>query len=220
MLCKISLEGIGEKRTRLLEKGFVTGDKLFDVLCAHITDMQWEEWGNEILNLFVLTLRQEAICTQQRHRLRIILEHISVDTIIEWVESHERKYKGESGVQLITYALALDIEKASTQELCIASWMLKEEYINKRESVQGDSIFRQYILVTGAFAVRYYGEELLIDANNCAIAPDIRAAYRMAVVLLNGNIGSESVVLLRQALTIFPPFYEEIRKLLLMSTNG
>lgn len=220
VLCKISLEGIGEKRTRLLEKGFVAGDKLFDVLCAHITDMQWEEWGNEILNLFVLTLRQEAICTQQRHRLRIILEHISVDTIIEWVESHERKYKGESGVQLITYALALDIEKASTQELCIASWMLKEEYINKRESVQGDSIFRQYILVTGAFAVRYYGEELLIDANNCAIAPDIRAAYRMAVVLLNGNIGSESVVLLRQALTIFPPFYEEIRKLLLMSTNG
>lgn len=219
VLRQISLESIGKKRTFLLERGFIGGDKLFDALCAQITDMQWEEWSSDILNLFALTLRQEALCARQKRRLHSILEHISVDAVITWAESHEGKYKGESGVQLIAYALALDIESASTQELCMASWMLKEEYVNKRGSAQGDSIFRQYILTTGAFAVRYYGEELLIDTNNCAIAPDICAAYRMAVVLLNGVAGNESIVLLRQALAIFPPFYEEIRKFLRMFAN-
>lgn len=219
VLRQISLESIGKKRTFLLERGFIGGDKLFDALCAQITDMQWEEWSSDILNLFALTLRQEALCARQKRRLHSILEHISVDAVITWAESHEGKYKGESGVQLIAYALALDIESASTQELCMASWMLKEEYVNKRGSAQGDSIFQQYILTTGAFAVRYYGEELLIDTNNCAISPDIRAAYRMAVVLLNGVAGNESIVLLRQALAIFPPFYEEIRKFLRMFAN-
>lgn len=48
--------------------------------------------------------------------------------------------KGASGVQLIAYALALDIESASVQELCMASWTLKEEYVNKRGSAHGHCV--------------------------------------------------------------------------------
>lgn len=47
----------------------------------------------------------------------------------------------------------------------------------------------------------------------------ISEGVRMAIVLLNEVAGNESIVLLRQGFAIFPPFYEEIQKFLLIFAN-
>lgn len=214
LLSGISLEDLKNKRTSLLQRAFGAGDEVFGALCAQIADRQWEEWSRAILDVFVLTLKQADIRERQEQRLPQILSHMSVDAVVAWVESHERKYKGETGERLIAYALRLDIERASVQELCMASWMLKEEYVDKRGTPEGRVVFRQYILATGVFAVRYHSEELLVDASSCAIPPDIRAAYRIAAVLMDGTARRENVALLKQALEIFPLFHEEIREIL------
>lgn len=214
ILRRISLDAVKNRYVLLMEKGFIAGDEVFDALCNQISGMQWEEWSGEILNIFVMTLKQEDIRERQARRLPEILRRISVDSVIAWVESHERKYKGEPGKRLIEYALELDVDSASIQELCMASWMLKEEYIIRRGSTEADALLRQYILTTGAFAACYYSEGQLTDGSSRVISPDIRALYYMALVLSDGRRTRENVALLKQALAIFPPFHEEIRELL------
>lgn len=66
----------------------------------------------------------------------------------------------------------------------------------------------------GAYAESYYNPELLLDAACTAIPPDIRAAWRMGVILADGKATSENVMILKQALGIFPAFHEEIRSIL------
>lgn len=134
-----------------------------------------------------------------------------------------------------------DIREAAMQELCLCAWLLKEAYVlewrkehedNKdggqkfcvvmkdtrvKEWKGSDSreIWYRYLTVLGAFAEKYYNPEYLIDAKSCVIAPDILAAYRMAVVLADGTASSENVAILKQALEIFPPFHEEVRSVLM-----
>lgn len=205
ILRQISLDMVKNRYLLLLEKGFAAGDEVFDALCAQITDLQWEEWSGNILNVFVLTLKQADIRERQEKRLAKILSRISVDTVIAWVESHEGKYKGETGELLIAYSMALDVEKACVQELCMASWMLKEEYTLKRGTLEGKRILRQYIMTTGAFAMDYYNEDLLTDADSYAVPSDIRALSRMAFVLFGRVTAHEKIALLKQALAIWPP---------------
>lgn len=210
-LRKVSLDADTNKRTVLLEDCIVASDMVFDVLCEQMTEMQWEEWGSDILNMFAMSLKKADIRRQQEQRLSILLQHVSVDTVIAWAESHEGKYKGEPGERLVEYALGLDIDSASVQELCMASWMLKEAYINIRGTEEGKRLLRKYILTTGVFAMRYYSETCLADIGSCAVPPDIRALFRMAMALLDGHRTSDNVALLKQALAVFPAFSEEVK---------
>lgn len=77
----------------------------------------------------------------------------------------------------------LDIGRASIQELCMASWMLKEEGVNQHDTPETETIFKQYILTTGAFAAGFYNQEQLLDEQSRTIGPEIRAAYRIAMTL-------------------------------------
>lgn len=75
-------------------------------------------------------------------------------------------------------------------------------------------ILKAYILAEGAFAERYYRPELLEDGANIALPPETRAIYRMASAMADGAASSENVLLLKQALEIYPPFHQEVRCIL------
>ncbi len=114
----------------------------------------------------------------------------------------------------------------SVQELCFCAWLLREAYTDRRTSVVEDStenvvgsstgnigmeeILFGYVAAMGAFAARYYNREQLTDDNSFAVSPDIRAIYRMSVVLADKRADGENVAMLKEALKIFPPFHEEI----------
>jgi hypothetical protein len=66
----------------------------------------------------------------------------------------------------------------------------------------------------GTFAEKYYNSDYLIEVSLNVIPPDIRAVYRMYVVLVDGRATKENVEILKQALAIFPSFHEEIRTVL------
>lgn len=96
----------------------------------------------------------------------------------------------------------------------MASWMLKEEGVNQHDTPETETIFKQYILTTGAFAAGFYNQELLLDEQSHTIGPEIRAAYRIAMALCGGESEEDNTALAEQVSTVFPMFQEEIGRLL------
>lgn len=214
LLDHISLETIGNKRTILFGKGFAATDAVYKALCEKITVMQWEEWSSEIISAMAVSLKQEPIYERQAKRFTEILSRISVPSIIAWAKSFVGRKKGQTGVKLVTYALACSVDSASVQKLCLCSWILKEAYVKKRSTPEGSTILRQYILTTGMFAACYYSQQELRNENSHVITPDIRAVYRMALALSDGRASIENITYLKQALVIFPSFCEEIKSII------
>lgn len=88
--------------------------------------------------------------------------------------------------------------------------------LDTEQKAQGKcrQLLKAYIMAEGAFAERYYRQELLTDKADTSLPPETRALYRMAVVLSDGAATSNNVALLKEALSIFPPFHQEIRSIL------
>lgn len=210
----IFLEKIPEQRISVLAWGFAAGDKVYEAVCSKITPMQWEEGKDEILNAFMAGLSRDSGYKQQMERLPALLSRISVPDLRSWFENAGERRAGKVGERLFWYATECEIEKNSVQALCLCTEVLKEAYVQNRKSENGKEIFCRYLFILAAFAEHYYNSDLLIDAECRAIPPDIRAAYRMAVVLSDGKSSHENVILLKQALAIFPPFHEEIHRIL------
>lgn len=212
----LSMERIRDGRihTAVLAEGLAAGDSIYEAVCTKVTAMQWEEWSGEILDAFSADLRKQSAYKRQLERLSDLLERMSIPAICFWVEHSKERQTGETAGRLLAYAMDCEAEGGSIQMLYLFSRVLKEEYVKKREAQDSREIFHRYLFILAAFAERYYNPELLIDAENRAISPDILAAYRMAVALADGKPTHENVMLLKQALAIFPAFHAEIREIL------
>lgn len=220
LLERVSLEIVDNRRIAVLSAGFSGEDAIYEALCAKLTAMQWEEWSEEILDAFAFSLIKDNRYRKQAERFPNLLTHISVPSIISWVEQSEGKRRGKIGECLYQYAMECNIGKNPIQELCLCAWILKEAYVKKRKDPDSRKILYQYIFIFGTFAERYYNPDYLIDTANHVIPPDICAVYRMAVVLADGTANSENVAILKQALEIFPSFHEEIRYILMELRNA
>lgn len=216
LLNHISLELIGKRRIVVMTEGFLSGDRIYEALCNKLTVVHWEEWSKEILDAFVFSLTKYGSYHQQIERFPNLLAQFSVSAILSWVEQSERKRKGKMGAVLFKYAMECAIGNENPiQELCLCAWILKEEYIKRRNDPNSKEILYRYVTVFGVFAERYYNLECLIDADSHVVPPDVCAIYRMAVVLADGTATSENIAVLKQALEIFPFFHEEIRSILM-----
>lgn len=214
ILPRIFLEKIPEQRISVLAAGFAAGDKVYEAVCSKIAPMQWEEWKEEILNAFVLGIERDSVCRQQMERLSGLLSRMSVPAVRSWFEHAGDRRGGKAGGRLLEYAMDCGIEKDSVQALCLCTEVLKEAYVRNRKEENGKEIFYRYLFTLALYAEHYYNPDLLIDAEDRTVPSNIRAAYRMAVALADGKPSHENVMLLKQALAIFPPFHEEIRGIL------
>lgn len=214
ILPRISMETIRERRIAVLASGLAAGDGVYKAVCGKLNTIQWEEWSEEILNAFMAGIRRGRACGNLQERLYDLLAWLSVPSVISWFKHAGERRKGKVGVRLLEFALGCDIEKTPVQALCLYALVLREAYVEYRTTENGKGILFRYLFVLGTFAERYYNRDLLIDAECCAISQDIRAVYRMAVVLADGRVSHENVELLKQALVLFPSFYNEIRNIL------
>jgi hypothetical protein len=212
----ISLEEMSGLLNIILLEGFTAGNEVYEALCGKITAMQWEEWGRCILNACAYNLSREDGYDMQAKRLPNVLAKISVDSILDWVKANKTENTLDG---LIRYAMDFALRdgslvNSSVQELCLCAWILKEAYVRKRKDDNAEEILYSYIAVMGTFAGKYYNSDYLIDISGNVVPPDIRAVYRMYVVIADGKATKENVAILKQALEIFPSFHEEIRIIL------
>jgi hypothetical protein len=152
----------------------------------------------------------------QAKRLPEILAKISVSSILDCLKGDKDDKAFEA---LIRYAMDFAVRvgslvNSSVQELCFCAIILKEAYVKKRQNNNAKDLLYRYIAVMGRFAEKYYNSDYLIEVSLNVIPPDIRAVYRMYVVLVDGRATKENVEILKQALGIFPSFHEEIRTVL------
>lgn len=216
LLFHISLEVVKNHRITVLSAGLTAEKVVYEALCSKLTAMQWEEWSDAILDTFTFSLTKDSLYEQQAGRFPDILARFSVSAIISWIERSEKRQTGRIGEKLFKYAMECEIGNENPiQELCLCAWILKEEYVKRRNEPDSKEILYRYISVFGLFAERYYNLDCLIDVESHVVPPDICAIYRMAVVLADGTATSENIAVLKQALEIFPPFHEEIRIILM-----
>ncbi len=216
LLDQISLEVIENRRIAVLSAGLSGEERTYQILCEKLTAIRWEEWSEEILDAFVVSFSTFGIYQQQAERFPDLLVRISVPSILSWIQQSEIRRKGKIGMYLFKYAMECEIGNENPiQELCLCAWILKEEYIKRRNDPNSKEILYRYVTVFGVFAERYYNLDCLIDADSHVVPPDICAIYRMAVVLADGTATSENIAVLKQALEIFPSFHEEIRIILM-----
>ena len=214
ILPRISMETIRERRIAVLASGLAAGDRIYKAVCNKLNTIQWEEWSEEILNAFMAGIRRGRAFGSPQERLCDLLAWLSVPSVISWFEHAGERRKGRAGAWLLECALECDIEKTSIQALGLYAGVLREAYVEYRTTENGKGILYRYLFILGSFAEQYYNRDLLIDAECCAVSPDIRAVYRMALALADGKASHENVELLKQALAIFPSFHEEIRSIL------
>lgn len=231
LLSQFSLDAVESKRILVFDKGFAAGSAVFEALCGKLTVLQWEEWAAAVLEAFVSGMIRHEAAEQQKMRFPIILSHLSVSAVRNWLASSEFGSRDRVRDKLVEYALeSAEAERfvdgeTPLSELAFCAWVLKEEYVKERALMAGEDsnaeaqgkrhqILKAYILAEGAFAERYYSSELLENGTDTALPPEIRAIYRMASAVADGTASSANVALLKQALEIFPPFYEEIRSIL------
>lgn len=217
----ISMDVVKDRRANMLTEGLAAGDKVYKAIWDKLTAMQWEEWSEEILSAVVTGLERDSVYGRLTERMSDLLARLSISAIISWFKHTEAQRNGIRRGPLYKYAMECEAEGCSVQELCFCAWTLKEAYVENRKAENSREILYQYLFVLAVFAERFYSPELLLDAECQVIPPDIRAAYRMAVALADGKASHENVMLLRQALAIFPVFHEEIRTILTeLNSNG
>lgn len=230
LLGQIDLETVKARRPLIFLEGLAGEASVYGALCAKLSFFQWEEWCGEILDAFVAGLAKDAVYRQQLGRLADLLSKVSVPSIIAWVGQSEEKRYGKIGERLGIYALGIHAGESSVQELCFCAWLLKEMYVKERREDGGipdcgtvaaqkgrigrREILFQYVIAMGCFAEKYYNTDHLIHFKSRILPPDILAVYRMAAVLAEGTASRENILLLKEALEIFPPFHEEIRGIL------
>jgi glycosyltransferase involved in cell wall biosynthesis/SAM-dependent methyltransferase len=217
LLSKISLDIAGEWRSFIMIEGFLAGDELYECLCDKLTPMQWEEWVNDILNICAYCLAKDDFYETEAKRLPGVLARLSVSAVLGWVNNVTKTENVQS--RLLQYALDFTernggLTNSPVQELCLCAWFLKEAYVKGRNDINGTDLLYRYIAVMGAFSEKYYNSDYLLDASSNVIPPDIRAIYRMYVVIADGKASRENIAILKQALEIFPSFHEEIRTIL------
>ncbi len=215
LLPQISLDVIPDRRRSILEHGLAAGDRVCKAVCDTLTSIQWEEWADEILDAFAMGIAGDSVYRQQLDRLPYLLGRLGITAIISWVGNIWERNNGKVGERLYDYAIRHESECASVQELCFCAWVLKDAYIRNQETENSREVLHHYLFAMALFAERYYSRMLLDDIQCGAIPPDIRAAYCMAVVLADGKASHENVMLLKQALGIFPAFHQEIRGILM-----
>ena len=214
ILSAISMDVVKDRRSNMLAGAFAAGDRVYNAFFGNLTDMQWEEWSEEILGAALAALTQDPAHDRLAERMPDLLAGLSVSAIISWFEHGGTQDDGIQRERLYEYVLKYDTEGCSIQELCFYAWVLKEEYAGNREAENSRELLCQYLFMVAVFAERYYNPDLLMNAECRAVPPDICAAYRMALVLADGRASHENVMLLKQALAIFPAFHEEIRGIL------
>lgn len=221
LLERFSMETAENKRIVVIEEGFAAGDEVYEALCKKMTAMQWEEWSDTVLNGFCGGLTRYGSFERLSKRFSYVLSHISVPSVFSWLERSGMAKRKAVKERLLSYALAcveegrIFEEESPVQELALCAKVLKEAYIKGRKNEEGRGLLSAYIVAEGAFAERYYSQELLLNAESRVVPPDTLAVCRMAAVLASGRRDGENVALLKQALEIFPPFHEEIRSILL-----
>lgn len=231
LLAQFDLDAAASKIGTVLEEGLAAGPAVYEALCEKLTPFQWENWSGNILRAFAAGMTRYAVAQQQRARFPRILSRLSISALEDWLASSEVGRRAKVRTRLVEYALEayeaggfMD-EKTSPQELVLCARVLKETYIKNRTSGDGPntkSLAQQkcrqlliaYIMAEGALAERCYAPEYLLDQVSHDISPEIRAVYRMAMVLVDGAASSENVSLLKQALEIFPSFHQEVRYIL------
>ncbi|MCM1188080.1 MAG: methyltransferase domain-containing protein [bacterium] len=229
LLNGFSLEMAGDKKIAVFDQGFAAGSAVFEALCGMLTPLQWEEWSETVLDAFAAGMTRYAVAQQQKQRFPEILSHLSVAAVQGWLASSELGKRDKVREKLTEYALeAAEAGRfvdgdTPLSELALCARILKEAYVKNRISDAGKQaesdekeeasmqILKAYILAEGAFAERYYSPKLLENLEDTSLPPEIRAVYLMASALADGVANSENVVLLKQALQIYPPFYQEVR---------
>ena len=205
----------------MLKEGLMAGDSVYNAICNKLTSIQWEEWADEILEAFAAGIVEDSVYIQQLERLPYLLQRLNIAAIISWFGHSREKNDSKVESRLYEYAMSHEWEGASVQELCFCAWVLKDAYVRNREKGNSREMLYHYLFATALFAEHYYSRKLLEDMQCRAIPSDIRAAYCMALVLADGKASHENVMLLKQALAIFPAFHEEIRSILAeLSTKG
>jgi glycosyltransferase involved in cell wall biosynthesis len=216
VLQDISLEDTDDFLNFVLLEGFTSSEEVYEALCGKITALQWEEWSKDVLSVCACNMSKADRYDTQAKRLPEILAKISVSSILDCLKGDKDDKAFEA---LIRYAMDFAVREgslvnSSVQELCFCAIILKEAYVKKRQNNNAKDLLYRYIAVMGRFAEKYYNSDYLIEVSLNVIPPDIRAVYRMYVVLVDGRATKENVEILKQALGIFPSFHEEIRTVL------
>lgn len=236
LLERFSLETVENKRNAVLMEGMAAGDLVYHALCKKLTLQQWEDWQDIILEVFAENLKRDGRTERMLERMPDLLSRISVTAVLDWQNRSQERWRGQVWQKLLGYAMEQAAEDSPLQVLAFCAGILKRAYAEccqeeskespidfslagvvdvKEKEVDSRSIFYEYVTVTAVFAERYYtGERLLDEDNREEIPADIRAVYRMALVLMDGTASSENVALLKQALEIYPSFCQEIRGIL------
>lgn len=214
ILPRISLEVIRERRIAVLAAGLSARDIVYEAICNKIVSRQWEEWSEEIGNAFAAGVRRDDICGRVLKRLPDIFSRLSVAAVYSWFRNAGERTGGSVGGRLLEYAMGCRTEDCPVQVLCLCACVLREAYMEDREGEHAGEFLYRYLLLLGIFAERFYRKDLLTDIHCHTVPAEVRAVYRMAVVLADGRASHENVELLKQALAIFPAFYAEIRSIL------
>lgn len=211
---RISFENIFDKHRAFFEHAMLAEEPVLRIVMKRLTPGQWEEWREELLDAFFVSICHDDVCERQLERLPGILKNFSVQGIEDYMKRFYQQLTEKMQERLYQYSLNCNLSDCPLQELFLCGYVLKEQYAKAGKKERDMGLFMQYVKVNGAFASRYYHPALLGDLDCHAIPADLRAAYAIYLVLQDGRRSRQNIQNLKKALELFPGFKSEIQYLL------
>lgn len=211
---RISFENIFDKHRAFFEHAMLAEEPVLQIVMKRLTPGQWEEWREELLDAFFVSICHDDVCERQLERLPGILKNFSVQGIEDYMKRFYQQLTEKMQERLYQYSLNCNLSDCPLQELFLCGYVLKEQYAKAGKKERDMGLFMQYVKVNGAFASRYYHPALLGDLDCHAIPADLRAAYAIYLVLQDGRRSRQNIQNLKKALELFPGFKSEIQYLL------
>ncbi len=138
LLERFSLETAENTRIAVLDEGFAAGPEFYEALCRKLTPLQWEEWSDMVMDAFAAGMTRYAVAEQQKSRFPMILSHVSVSAVQNWLTLSELGKRDKVKEKLIEYALEAGQNErfagieTPLSELALCARVLKEAYVRNR----------------------------------------------------------------------------------------
>lgn len=211
---QIELAHMLDQRRNFFEYAVAAPDYVYEKFMEMFSVQDWEQWKEELLDAFLVSICEDEITERQFARFPAFLERFSIKTLEWYLEQFYVQLVEQMKEKLCIYAMKRKAEECTVQELYLCAYILKMKYLETGKQGKDRKLFSQYVCMTAVYCKKYYHPNILEQQEKGVLSADLYAVYNIYQAMQENADTHQRIMYLKEALRVFPGFKSEIQYLL------
>lgn len=203
-----------DQRRNFFEYAVAASDCVYEKFIEMFSVQDWEQWREELLDAFLISICEDEITERQFARLPAFFEKFSIKTLEWYLEQFYVQFVEQMKEKLYIYAMKRKAEECTVQELYFCAYILKMKYLETGKQEKDRELFSQYVCMTAVYCKNYYHPNILEQQEKGVLSADLYAVYNIYQAMQENADTHQRIMYLKEALRVFPGFKSEIQYLL------